>query len=71
MDGVAANDVVVSRYQEPDGWAETVRRLLDDDRKRAGCAVEARRWSRTVHGAEASRASVNRLLGWAQYRGKE
>ena len=71
MDGVAAKDVVVTRYNEPDGWAETVRRLLDDDRKRAESAVEARRWSQTVHGAQASRAAVNRLLGWAQYRGKE
>jgi hypothetical protein len=71
MDGVVAKDVVVSRYNEPDGWMQTVRRVLDDDRKRAEFAVEARRWSQTVHGAEASRAAVNRLLGWAQYRGTE
>ena len=30
MDGVAANDFVVSRYEEPEGWAAALSRLLGD-----------------------------------------
>ena len=70
MGGITANDLVVSRYEEPDGWTATLSRLLGDDRMRALGAREARRWSYTVHGAPACRASVNRLLGWARYQGE-
>lgn len=70
MGGVTANDLVVSRYEEPEGWTATLSRLLGDDGKRALGAREARRWSYTVHGSPACRASVNRLLGWARYQGE-
>lgn len=70
FDGTAAHALLVSRYEEPEGWASGIRRLLDDDAVRARCAVEARRWARSVHGSPACRASVNRLLGWAQYEGR-
>jgi hypothetical protein len=70
MGGVAGNDFVVSRYEEPEGWATALSRLLGDDGKRTLGAHEARRWSHTVHGSPACRASVNRLLGWARYQGE-
>lgn len=67
MDGVAANQLVVSRVSEAEGWAAVARRVLDDDRMRAHVALDARRWFRSVHGLAACRTSVNRLLGWARY----
>jgi hypothetical protein len=69
MDGVAAKEFMVSRYDEPEGWAAALSRLLGEDHTRAVGAHEARRWSHTVHGSTACRASVNRLLGWA-HQGK-
>jgi hypothetical protein len=70
MDGVAAKEFMVSRYDEPEGWAAALSRLLGEDHTRAVGAHEARRWSHTVHGSPACRASVNRLVGWARYQGK-
>ena len=70
MDGVAAKEFMVSRYDEPEGWAAALSRLLGEDHTRAVGAHEARRWSHTVHGSPACRASVNRLLGWAHHQGK-
>jgi len=67
MDGVAATEFLVSRYDEPEGWAAALSRLLGEDRTLSLAAREARRWSHTVHGPAACRASVNRLLGWARY----
>jgi hypothetical protein len=67
MDGFAGNKLVVSRADEPEGWAAALGRLLDDDGMRAGAGAEARRWASAVHGAPACRMTVNRVLGWAQY----
>jgi hypothetical protein len=67
MDGVSATEFMVSRYDEPEGWAAALSRLLGEDRTRTLAAREARRWAHTVHGSAACRASVNRLLGWARY----
>ena len=64
---VAATEFLVSRYDEPEGWAAALSRLLGEDRTLSLAAREARRWSHTVHGPAACRASVNRLLGWARY----
>jgi hypothetical protein len=69
MDGVSAKEFMVSRYDESEGWAAALSRLLVEDRARAVAAREARRWSQTVHGSVACGASVNRLLGWARYQG--
>jgi hypothetical protein len=66
LDGAAAADLVVSRYDEPEGWAAALRRAFDDDRKRDRAASAARRWAQAVHGSPACRASVTRLLGWAR-----
>jgi hypothetical protein len=67
MDGFAGNEIVVADHDEPEAWTDALRRLLDDDGRRAHAGAIARRWAHAVHGPTACRTSVNRLLGWARF----
>ncbi len=67
MDGFAGNEIVVTDHDEPEAWTDALRRLLDDDGRRAHAGAIARRWAHAVHGPTACRTSVNRLLGWARF----
>jgi hypothetical protein len=67
MDNVAADELAITRFEEPEAWAAALRRMLDRNPTDTKHALHARRWARSLHGPVAARAGINRMFGWLQY----
>jgi hypothetical protein len=65
IEGHLPAELVVLRMDQSEEWAEPVRMLVDDQQKRAQRSSEAVRRSHALYGPSASKAVVNRFLGWA------
>lgn len=65
IDGHVSAELMVADPERPEEWATALRVLLDDPQLRAQRSRETFRKSSTIDGSVASKAVVNRFLGWA------
>jgi hypothetical protein len=68
IDGYWASDLVVPRVEDADDWVAALRPLLEDEKRRAARSREAIRRGHALDGPAASKAVVNRFLGWTLYQ---
>ena len=67
IDGHVATELVVTDEERAEEWATALHGLLDDEQLRAQRSRETFFQSRTIHGSVASKAVVDRFLGWVLY----
>ena len=70
IDGYVSDEVTVARADQADDWATVLRGLLDDEQRRDERASEAFRLSDALYDPAASKAVIERFLGWARERGE-